>query len=244
MGLKVLRFGFAVISTFLGSLALDLALFQGDIKEYQADLLTDLRSYAETEYKGRHQDELSRLEQLLPKLQEKEARLGIDHILEMTGKKGTGRYGKGDVSDAIERQKLAVATEAKRVEEALQVERSKLDQEAEDFAEEKYSKRQDALISQLKDLHGFVFGDGYALVIYLFFFGFVALLEVFFIMYKSYTAETIFEDYLQAEELYVRQKLDAYKRRKAQLAKEYGALGEDYSRVTHLLGDSGLRKII
>lgn len=242
--LKVLRFGFAVFSTFLGSLALDLALFQGDITEYRRILLSDAKTMAEEEYKARHGQELSRLERLLPELRAKEAGLGAAHIDEMTGKRGTGQYGKGKVSDAIERQKISTGTEVVRVEEAMKLERESLEKASREFAEEKLVKRQDALISQLKDLHGFVFSDGYALAIYLFFFGFVAMLELFFIMYKTATSDTIFEEYLVAEEQYVREKLKAYQRRKAQLAREYGVLGEDYAQVTRILGDSGMRKIV
>lgn len=243
-GLKWLRAGFALVSTVLGSVALDLALFQGDLTEYRQALLTESRGKEELSYKAIHGSELERLEKLLPELQAREVSLGQAHIMEMTAQGGTGKYGDGRVSKAIERQKLETAKEAGRVEEALKMERVRLDGAAKAHAEQKLTKRQDALLSQLKDLHGFVFSDGYALAIYLFFLGFVAMLEVFFILYKISTSDTIFEEWLQAEETYGKQKLDSYRRRKSQLAREYGVLGEDYTQVRELLGDSPTRRII
>lgn len=243
-GLKWLRFGFAFVSTVLGSVALDLALFQGDLTEYRQALLTETRSQEEHAYKATHGAELERLEKLLPELQTREVTLGQAHILEMTGKGGSGKYGKGKISDAIEEQKRETAREAGRVEEALKMERERLDGAAKSYAEQKLTKRQDALLSQLKDLHDFVFSDGFAMAIYGFFFVFVAMLEMFFILYKVSTSDTIFEEWLEAEETYGKQKLESYKRRKTQLAREYGILGEDYPKVRQLLGDSPTRRII
>jgi hypothetical protein len=244
IGLIGLRFGFAVVSTVLGSVALDLALFQGDLAEYRQALLSESRSQEEQAYKSDHSAELTRLEKLLPVLQTRETSLGDAHILEMTGKGGSGKTGKGKISDAIEHQKVETAKEAARVEKALGAERTRLDEAAKAHAEEKLTKRQDALLSQLKDLHGFVFSDGYAIAIYFFFFAFVAMLEVFFILYKSFTSDTIFEDWLEAEESYGKQKLASYRQRKAKLAREYGALGEDYAQVRQLLGETPTRRII
>lgn len=243
-GLKWLRFGFAVVSTVLGSVALDLALFQGDLAEYRQSLLSESRSQEEQAYKESHSAELIRLEQLLPALQAREIKLGDARILEMTAQGGSGMRGDGKISKAIEQHKIETAKEAARVEQALGTERTRLDEAAKAHAAQKFTKRQDALLSQLKDLHGFVFSDGYAIAIYLFFFAFVAMLEVFFILYKSYTSDTIFEDWLEAEESYCKQKLASYRRRKAQTAREYGVLGEDYTQVRQLLGDSPTRRII
>lgn len=243
-GLKFLRFGFALVSTVLGSIALDLALFQGDLAEYRQQLLSESRAQEEQAYKESHGTELSRLAQLLPALQTREYSLGEAHILEMTGKGGSKKIGKGKISDAIELQKLGTAKEASRIEEALKAEQVRLESAAKAHAEEKLTKRQDALLSQLKDLHGFVFSDRYAFIIYVFFFAFVAMLESFFILYKIFTSDTIFEDWLVAEEQYGKQKLESYRRRKAQIAREYGALGEDYTHVRQLLGETPTRRII
>lgn len=244
IGLIVLRFGFAVVSTILGSVALDLALFQGDLTEYRQAILSETRSQEEQRYKAVHDTELTRLAQLLPVLQARETSLGDARILEMTAQGGSGVRGDGKISKAIEQQKLETAKEAIRVEKALQAEGERLDEAAKAHAEQKLTKRQDALLSQLKDLHGFVFSDGYAIAIYVFFFAFVAMLEVFFILYKSFTSDTIFEDWLEAEESYGKQKLAAYRLRKAKLAREYGALGEDYAQVRQLLGETPTRRII
>lgn len=243
-GLKILRFGFAIVSTVLGSIALDLSLFQGDLTEYRQAILSEARVKEEEAYKERHRAELIRLEQLLSALQAKEAGLGVALIHEMTAQGGSGLRGKGKIAEAIEAQQLGTAKEASRIEEALRTERGSLDAAAKAHAEEKLVKRQDALLSQLKDLHEFVFSDGYAIGIYAFFFAFVAMLEMFFILYKIFTSETIFEDWLVAEEQYGKQKLEAYRRRKAQVAREYSALGEDYTQVKQLLGEVPTRRII
>lgn len=243
-GLKWLRFGFALVSTVLGSIALDLALFQGDLTEYRQALLSEMRGKEEEAYKKTHGAELTRLEQLLPDLQAKETELGMALIYEMTAQAGSGMRGKGKIADAIEAQQIETAREASRIEEALKAERVRLEAEAKAHAEQKLTKRQDALLSQLKDLHGFVFSDGFALAIYVFFFLFVAMLEMFFILYKIFTSDTIFEDWLVAEEQYGKQKLEAYRRRKAQVTRDYGALGEDYGHIIKLLGETPTRRAI
>lgn len=79
IGLKILRFGFAFVSTVLGSVALDLALFQGDLAEYRQALLSESRSQEELAYKSGHSAELTQLEQLLPVLQSRESSLDSEY---------------------------------------------------------------------------------------------------------------------------------------------------------------------
>lgn len=244
-GLKVLRFVFALISTVLGSIALDLALFQGDLAEYRLVLQKEERDAAALEFKEDHGERLTSLQDEYEALQKREEKLGEQHVMEMTGKGGSGRSGKGAISDAIFAQKAEVFSEKMRIESELGQERDSLDRAATKYAEEKVVKRQDALLSQLKDLHGFVFSDGYALGIYWFFFGFVFLLESFFIAYKISTSETLYEQWIHAEEEYGKQRLEAYRRRKSDQAAAYQVLGDDYHQVMKVLDvQSPTRRIV
>ncbi|TFV94484.1 DUF4407 domain-containing protein [Algoriphagus kandeliae] len=242
--LIVIRGGFALISTILGSLAIDLALFQGDLVEYRSQTQATERQEAILEYKEKHGVELRRLERKMTAMDSVEASLGYLHVLEMTGKGGSGVAGKGKISDKIELKQQQKARELAELKSELAKKSQSLDSAASAYAEEKVKKRQDALISQLKDLHAFVFQDSTSKWIYWIFFGFVFLLEVFFILYKSSTGDTSFDEYIQAEEDHQKQELESYKRRKARVIQDREIIGDDYQKVIKLLGPGSKMRVM
>lgn len=68
------------------------------------------------------------------------------------------------------------------------------------------------------------------------------LIESFFILYKSAVSETIFESFLQAEEDYARQQLEAYRFAKSRTVRDIGVLGDDHDKIKRLLdGKTGRR---
>ncbi|WP_100629761.1 DUF4407 domain-containing protein [Algoriphagus formosus] len=236
--LKWTRFGFAIISTLLGSLAIDLALFQGDLAEYRQEKMMEEKTRAISEYKEREKGEILAMVSRKSELEKAEEELGKLHVAEMTGQGGSGKAGPGKISDAIEKKQAQKQDEIEELDRKIATKKDQLDIDATTYADQKIVKRQDALLSQLKDLHDFVLKDGMSIAIYGVFFFFILLLEVFFILYKSATGDTTFDQLLQSEEDYHLQKLQSYERRKARILRDQEVVGDDYDKVVRLL-DSG-----
>ncbi|MCH7403426.1 DUF4407 domain-containing protein [Belliella kenyensis] len=234
-GLGVLRITFALFSTVLGSLAIDMALFSGDLEEYRQKKGADERVVHAESYKEQHQGEVSRL------LAEKEraaqvfSALRDIHIKEMDGEGGTGKKGFGKVAQAKAQEKDRAAVYLAQVEQKYEEAVKDLEERSLIHGEEMAEKRSDALLSKLTDLHEFVCSSTMTLVIYLFFFGFVFLIESYFILYKMAVSETIFESFLQAEEEYALQQLDAYRMAREQTVREIEVLGQDRTKIKRLI---------
>lgn len=241
--LKIVRLGFAVISTVLGSLAIDMMLFSGDLAEFRQFEEKRLKQEEIKEYKQQHGLELARLDEALSKAQIRYEKLSEAYLKEMDGSGGTGQYGKGKVAQAKEAEKTTALKSLESIKSERQAALDSLEFRAILHAEGKIQKRGDALMSQVKDLHAFIMADAFTIGFYIFFFGFVLLLESYFVLYKSTAAETLYEQYLVAEEEYGRQKLEYYKQQKDRILREKGVLGRDYDKVIQLTG-SDHRKII
>jgi hypothetical protein len=238
-----LRLCFALISTVLGSLAIDLMLFKGDLEEFRQSEEKRLRQEEILKYKDIHGLELARLDEALEKAEKRYGQLSEAFFKEMDGSGGTGKYGKGKVAEAKEAEKIKAGEELEKLKIQRQTTLDSLDKRALIYSEEKIQKRGDALMSQVKDLHDFILKDKFTLGFYLFFFGFVFLLESYFILYKISASETLYEQFLVAEEEYGQQRLAFYKEQKGRMLKEKGLLGGDYDKVIQLTS-SGRRKII
>lgn len=233
--LRTIRIGFALVSTVLGSLAIDMVLFSGDLEEYrQAKGEKQVKLYSQ-EYREKQGGELLRLLDEKRTAQSRHEALLQAYIRELDGSGGTGRYGEGKVAMAKEQEKDRAASEVKRLEEGFVKARADLEEKALAHAEERAAKRGDALLSKLRDLHEFVLSDRLTLGFYLIFFVFVLMLETFFVMYKSVAADTIYEQFLQAEEEFGHQQLEAYRVQKARITRERDLLGEDYEKVKRLV---------
>lgn len=241
--LKTVRFAFAIISTVLGSLALDMVVFSGDLAEFRSQKAASGESEAISLYKVKHGGELGRLDSLLAIAQSKYSVLTKVYLDELDGSGGTGLYGKGKVAAAKEAQMQTAAAEVERIRAEREKTFQQLQEEAEQFGEESSTKRSDALLSQIRDLHAFVFQDAFTIGFYSFFFLFVLLLEGFFILYKSLVHETIFEAWMDAEEQYAREQLESYQARKRKAVMERHILGGDYDKVHQIL-EKPVRKIV
>jgi hypothetical protein len=237
-----IRFAFALFSTVLGSLAIDMMLFSGDLEEYRQAKATDEKDRYTSEYRDKHQGEVLRILGDKEKAAAVHAELREIHRLEMDGEGGTGQKGFGKVATAKGLEKDKAAAKVEQLEQDYEKAKQELDIIVAEHGEQKSAKRGDALLSKFKDLHEFVFSDGFTIGLYLFFFGFVLLLECFFILYKSSVSETIFESFLQAEEDYAQQQLEAYRYAKARSVRDITILGEDHDKVKKILGSIGKRK--
>ena len=234
-GLMTLRVGFALIATVLGSLAIDLALFEGDLEEYRLKKGTDERKVFADRYLGEKEGEVQRLELALADAEQYYRERALAFEKEIDGKGGTGQRGFGKVASAKEREKDVAAARVSQAKGDLERRKSDLIMEAEAYAAGMAGKRSDALLSKIKDLHEFVFSDGLVMAVYAFFFGFVFLLEVYFMAYKASVGESLFETFMRAEEEYGRQKLDSYRLQKQKVLRDRQLLGSDYDRYKYLL---------
>lgn len=237
------RFGFAVFSTVLGSLAIDMVLFSGDLEEYRQAKAVEQKDVFEAEYYEKHQQEVLRIGDEKDKAYKVHQDLLGKHILEMDGEGGTGQKGFGKVAIAKGLEKDRAAAKVEQLELAYATALEDLQIKAEDYGAERASKRGDALMSKFRDLHEFVFSDALTTGLYLFFFGFVLLLECFFMLYKISVSETIFESFLQAEEDYRRQELEAYQVQKERSIRDRKLLGEDHDRIKEILHPGKKRRI-
>lgn len=238
--LGTIRFAFALFSTVLGSLAIDMMLFSGDLEEYRVSKATEEKDVYTSEYFEKHQGEVQRILADKEKAEADFAQQRDIHRKEMDGEGGTGQRGFGKVAMAKGIEKEKAEARVGQLQQEYDRKRQELEIKAKDYGAEKATKRGDALLSKFKDLHEFVFSDPFTIGLYLFFFGFVLLLECFFILYKSAVSETIFESFLQAEEDYALQQLDAYRYAKSRTVRDISVLGDDHDKIKTLLG--GKRK--
>lgn len=237
-----LRLVFAVISTVLGSMAIDVMLFSGDLEEYRTSKKAGQVEAYQKEYKESHQDEILRIAREREKAMMDYDRLRDIHIKEMDGEGGTGKKGFGKVAIAKAQEKDKALARVTSLDSHYSAALLDLEERALVYAEEKAVKRADAPMSKLKDLHEYVFSSGFTIGIYLFFFIFILLVESFFILYKSAVSDTIYEDFLKAEEEYARQELEAYRYAKARSVGEVRILGEEHAQVKRIL--EGKRRMV
>lgn len=243
-GLLIIRLVFAIVSTVLGSLAIDMIMFSGDLDEYrQAKGAHEKTVYKEQYVKG-YDSEVQRLLVDLETAKAKHTELIQVHFEELDGKGGTRQYGAGKVASAKEKEKDLAKQEADRLEGVYRTALTDLEAQAEEYAGKMSEKHRGALLSQVRDLHEFILSDGFTLGFYLFFFVFVLMLEAFFMMYKASVSQSIFEYMLEAEEDYAYQKLEAYRTQKARLERDRGLLGEDHDRIIKLVSGEHMRRYL
>lgn len=243
-GLKRLRISFAVIATLLGSLVLDLIVFSGDLEEFRKELQLTQRSEKSKKYTEEHSGELARLASEEIEAKERYDLLQGLYLREMDGSGGTGKFGIGPVARAKQKELERSRQMWETLQTAYRSEKDKLEIAAEQYGVEAIEKRSDALLSKVEDLHAFIMQSWYRIATYLLFMAFVFLLETTFIYYKSKVSETLFEQWLFAEEAYGSEKLKAYRARKEELSRQDGLLGYEADRVRTIARSPSLRKII
>jgi len=243
-GLKRLRIGFALVATLLGSLVLDLIVFSGDLEEYRKELSQEKKKEKAKEFRDQHSEELTRLSTAVDQAKLKHDELQVSYLTEMDGSGGTGKFGIGPVAKAKSFEVEKAQKRWEDLQEAYQAELLRLEEEAKAFAAGSVEKRRDSLLSKVEDLHVFIMMSWFRIVAYLLFMTFVFLLETTFIYYKSKVSETLFEQWLYAEEEYGSEKLKAYRTRKQELIRQDGLLGYDADRVRSMAASPSLRRII
>ncbi|PZX55534.1 DUF4407 domain-containing protein [Algoriphagus chordae] len=240
--LVAFRLAFALVSTILGSLTIDLVVFSGDLEEYREAKAVKLKTDVADEYYASHRQELDRVASERQEAEQRYLTLDDAHIAEMDGSYGTGKYGSGKVA-AAKGEKAAAALEKWGVlDEDYQREQSKLRDESLVHAEEAVSKRGDALLSKVTDLHEFAMSTKESAFIFWLFFVFVFALEAYFIIYKSAVSETLFEKLLMSEEMIGETRMETLKRQREEMLRQDGLLGPRAEKMRRIAEDDGFKR--
>jgi hypothetical protein len=240
--LVAFRLVFALVSTILGSLTIDLIVFSGDLEEYrQAKVIQMKTTEADTYFAG-HRQELDRIDSDRKEAAVRSTMLDDAHLAEMDGSYGTGKYGAGKVADAKGRKAEQAIQKVAALEVAYLKEQDKLKEESLAHAEAMVSKRRDALLSKVTDLHEFAFSTLVSSAIYLIFFFFVFALEIFFIVYKSAVSESLFEKLLISEEIMGESRLEILTRQREEILRQDGLLGPKAEKMRRIADDDTYKR--
>jgi hypothetical protein len=242
--IKNFRLFIAIISTILGSLALDLIVFSGDLNEYSAKKLTELRDEKKKEFTEDNKSELTRYFNEREQARKAREKADSDLIAEIDGSSGTKKYGEGPAAKE-KRRKFASAEQAFLTSDSLYLaEHNRLDAEADSTARKSIIKENGAVLSKVKDLHYFAFSDWITAFYYLVICAFFFCLEFFPFKYKSKTAESLFERMLYAEEKIGERRLQTLMAQREEILRQDGLLGPRAEKIRQLASDREyIRKI-
>jgi hypothetical protein len=242
--LKISRLIFAVIATILGSITLDLMFFGGDLEEYREQQSAKIKLEEVNNFLRTKSQEITELEKLLASQRIIKEESKKDWKNEADGKSGTGRAGIGKVANLkkslYQNDSLTLAL----LENEYSFRRDSLSNEANLHAEKIASKRSDALMSKVTDLHDFILSSNLSKFFYALFFIAVFSLEIFFLITKTSTADSLFEKMLYAEELMASQRLEQMIAQRAEILRQNGLLGHRAENLRQMARSSEhIRKI-
>jgi hypothetical protein len=238
------RLFIAIISTILGSLALDLIVFSGDLLEYRAKKLTELRGEKKREFIGENNSELTRFSTEREQARGAFDKADADLIAEVDGSRGTKKFGEGPAAKEKRRKVNAAELAYSKLDASYLTELSRLETEADSVAKASILKENGAVLSKVKDLHYFAFSDGFSAFYYLVICAFFFCLEFFPFKYKSKTAESLFEKMLYAEEKVGERRLQTHMDGTEEILRQNGLLGPRAEKIRHLAsGRNYIRKI-
>ncbi|GAB2478926.1 DUF4407 domain-containing protein [Algoriphagus taiwanensis] len=243
-GLAKFRVLIAILSTALGSLAMDLMIFSGDLKEYQALKSQDMKEDKISEYKIKFGGKLERLKVERQVANDNFGQVSKEYISEVDGTNGTGKYGLGPAAIAKEKRMQEAKMALNKIDALFASEQTRLDSEADSVANKAVINEGSSLISKVRDLHEFAFSGltnfFYYAAVTLFFF----CLEFFPFKYKSKTAESLFEKMLHAEEKVGERRLHNLMARREEILRQNGLLGHRAEKIRQLAsGYENIRKI-
>jgi len=238
------RLFIAVISTILGSLALDLIVFSGDLDEYRAEKLTELRADKKKKILAENSSELTRYSNEREQARQTHEKADSDLIAEIDGSRGTKKYGEGPAAKEKRRKVNSAELAFSKLDASYLTELSRLETEADSVAKASILKENGAVLSKVKDLHYFAFSDGFSAFYYLVICAFFFCLEFFPFKYKSKTAESLFEKMLYAEEKVGERRLQTHMAGTEEISRQDGLMGPRAEKIRQLASDRNyIRKI-
>ncbi|WP_162342684.1 DUF4407 domain-containing protein [Cyclobacterium salsum] len=238
------RLFIAVISTILGSLALDLIVFSGDLDEYRAKKLTELRGEKKREFVEENNAELNRYNNEREQARENAEKAETDLSDEIDGSGGTKRYGEGPAANNKRRKLNSANQKFDKLDSTYLAEFRNLEADADSVATASIINENGAVLSKVKDLHYFAFSDWISAFYYLVICAFFFCLEFFPFQYKSKTSESLFEKMLFAEEKIGERRVQSLIARREEILCQDGFLGSRAERIRQLAEDRDyIRKI-
>jgi len=234
----------AILSTILGSLALDLMVFSGDLEEYRAKKMADLREEKKKEFIGENNSELSRYFNEREQARENLEKADNELIAEIDGSRGTKKYGEGPAAKEKRRKLKSAHQTFLKLDSLYLSELQNLDAKADSIAKVSILKENGAVLSKVKDLHYFAFSDWISAFYYMVICALFFCLEFFPFKYKAKTAETLFEKMLYAEEKIGERRLQALMAQREEILRQDGLLGPRAEKIRKLAaGQDYIRRI-
>lgn len=232
----------AILSTVLGSLAMDLMIFSGDLKEYRALKTQKLKETKISDYKKDFGGDLGQL-----KIERQEASDAYDqayeeYISEVDGTSGTGKYGLGPAATAKEKRMNDAKMAFDKVDGLFISEQGRLEFAADSVANEAIINEGSSVLSKVRDLHEFAFSGFINFIYYFAITAFFFCLEFFPFKYKSKTSESLFEKMVFAEEKVGERRLQTLMSQREEILRQDGLLGHRAERIRQLANESNRLK--
>jgi hypothetical protein len=238
------RLFIAIISTILGSLALDLIVFSGDLDEFRAEKLTELRAAKKKAFIEENNSELTRYFNEREQARQTHEKADSDLIAEIDGSRGTKKYGEGPAAQQKRRKVNSADKAYSDLNSAYLTEYQRLESVADSVALASIIKEKGAVLSKVKDLHYYAFSDWISAFYYMVICAFFFCLEFFPFQYKSKVSESLFEKMLYAEEMIGNQKLQSMIKHREEILRQDGLMGPRAEKIRHLAKDyDNVRKI-
>lgn len=228
------RIFIAILSTVLGSLAMDLMLFSGDLKEYQALKRQNLKEEKIFEYKDAFGGNLERLKSERQLASDHYVLVSTEYISEVDGTNGTGKYGLGPAANVKQKRMNDSKIALDKANELFLSEQNRLEAEANSIADASIVNEQSSVISKVRDLHEFAFSGLVNFIYYFVVSAFFFCLEFFPFKYKSKTADSLFEKMLYAEEQVGERRLQTMMSQRDEIFRQDGLLGYRAERIRQL----------
>lgn len=242
--LKGFRMVFAVVATILGSIALDLMFFSGDLEEYREKKSAEIQKDESAGFMEENNHLLTNLENSISKQQSITEVSKIDWKNEADGTGGSGSAGIDKI--ALLKEGIYKSDEAKlsQMESSLLSLKDSLGQEAILYGQRMATKKSNALLSKVTDLHDFILSSGLSMFFYGLFFVAVFSLEIFFLITKSSTADSLFDKMLYAEEKMGERRLQTLMAQRDEILRQDGLFGPRAGRIRQLASEhDNIRKI-
>lgn len=234
----------AILSTVLGSLAMDLMIFSGDLKEYRAKKGQKQKEQKIGEYKADFGGELDRLGVEREEASEAYSKAYGEYVAEIDGTSGTGKYGLGPAANAKNKRMTDVKLAFEKADAAFLFEQSRLNAAADSVAHAAIINEGSSVLSKVRDLHEFAFSGWINFIYYFAITAFFFCLEFFPFKYKSKVSESLFEKMLYSEELIGEQRLQTMMAHREEILRQDGLMGPRAERIRQLAsGHDNIRKI-
>lgn len=232
-----IRIGFAVMSAILGSLALDLVIFEGDIQTYQNANSQKMAKQYEDEYGSKFLGDLTLLQNDANSARTRHSELIDIYNAEIDGK-GTGIKGVGKAANAKKANADEAKTQLDLAELRFQNQKSEIDSAAYAYGVSQTAVDDGAILRKLHDFHQFIAGSKLNILMYAIFFIIMLLIESMLIVYKIGARETVLEKLLLAEEDARNAELDSIKIRKKKLEEANRILGHAAVQRIHQISEN------